>query len=402
MPSTRRNLLASVVAGSAAIAGCITGEQAQSPTPDEPPPSGVDELPDPDGHVFGANGSWSSFGCNANNTRAVSDGEAPVDGVTEQWRVEVPQLAFDPPVVADGVVYLLDPPQTLRALDATDGDELWAVEDARQLPLVRDGVVYVSSYDTVRALGADTGDLLWEREFELPGRVTSPATYAGDQLVCGVGETVVALEADTGEEAWRRDVYGQILDHLAFFMGYGIVVATEAGMVYVLGEDGVGMRRWQLPAPVRLPPTADRDTIYVNCRDGNTYALTGETRIEVSWTAGTGGANHGIGVVDDLVFVRGYDDLYALDTDDGTHRWEYDVGDWSQTAPAYGRETVFVGGDALYALDPTPGGNPDDGPAVRFRQEFAGRVGPGPILDDGVLYVVAEVDEEEYALLALE
>lgn len=153
MPSTRRSLLASVVAGSATLAGCSM--VARSPSPDDPPPAGVDELPDPDDHVLGANGSWSSFGCNAANTRAVADGEAPVDGVTERWRVETTQTTYHEPVVTDGAVYLLESQRTLRVLDATDGEELWTFEDAEAPPLVRDDVVYASTGDAVHALEAE-------------------------------------------------------------------------------------------------------------------------------------------------------------------------------------------------------------------------------------------------------
>ncbi|MFA9426463.1 PQQ-binding-like beta-propeller repeat protein [Natronorubrum sp. A-ect3] len=403
MPSDRRTFLSAVGAGSAALAGC--SRLGGAPSPDDPPPAGVDDLPDPGRHILGANGRWSSFGCNAANTREVADGEAPVEAVSERWRVETAQTTYHEPVVADGTVYLLEAQSRLRALDADSGDELWTLEDARAVPLVRGGVVYVSSADTVQALEADTGDPLWEREFEVPGRVTGPATYAGDRLICGAGETVVALEAETGEEEWRRDVFGQVLDHAAFVMGYWVVVATEAGMVYLLSEgSGMGGRRWQLPAVPMAPPSADTDTIYVSCRDGMTYALTDEDGYadEAYWSADTGWTERGICVADGRVFVRGAETLHALGTDDGTRYWSHDVGGWQHTAPAYGRETVFVGGDRLRAFDPAPRDDPSNGPALRFERTFAGRVGPGPVIDNGVLYVVAEVEDGEYALVALE
>jgi outer membrane protein assembly factor BamB len=90
-----------------------------------------------------------------------------------------------------------------------------------------------------------------------------------------------------------------------------------------------------------------------------------------------------------------------VDTESGSATWREPVGDWPQTAPTVARDTVFVGGDALYAFDPTPGGDPAGGPALRFEHSFAGRVGPGPVLDDGTLYVAAEVEEDEVALVAL-
>ncbi|WP_339103087.1 PQQ-binding-like beta-propeller repeat protein [Haloterrigena salinisoli] len=405
MSSTRRGVLKTAGAGaaSATLAGCSLLSRVIDSDPDEPPASGVDQLPDPGKHVHGANGDWSSFGCNAGNTRAVADGAAPVDGVTERWRVEIAQTAYRAPVVADGRVYQLDH-RTLRVFDAADGTELWTVEDGRTAPLVRDGVAYVPTSSALYALEADTGERLWERTFENPGQVTSPTIYDGRQLVCGAGERVVALDPETGEIRWERDVFGQVLDQLAVFQGYGLVVATEAGEVSLLTGEGTGRWRWELPSAPVGPPSADSDSVYVSCRDGSTYALMddGLSNPKRNWTADTGWAERGICVVDDLLLVANGRGLHAVDAESGERHWESDIGDWRHTAPAYGRDTVFVGGDCLRAFDPTPGDSPDDGPAVRFEREFAGRVGPGPVLDDGTLYVVTGVEGETFALLALE
>jgi len=401
MPSTRRTLLTTVGVASVALAGCSMPSRFSEP--DDPPPSGVAELPDPDGHVAGANGDWSTFGCNAANTREIADGKAPVDGVTERWRVEVTQLSYQEPVVADGYVYYVDH-RTLRVFDAADGTELWSFEDVRTPPLLWDGIAYVATAGTLHALESDTGNPVWDREFEAPGSVTTPGTYAGRRLILGVGEQVVALDPADGSLQWRRDVFGQVLDHVAVFKGYWYVIATEAGEVYLLDGEGIGGRRWQLPAAPTAPPSADSDSVYVTCRNGTTYALMddGLSSPGINWTADTGGVERGIGVVDGLVLVANGGRLHAIDSESGDRRWESAIGDWQHTAPAAGRDTVFVGGDRLWAFDPTPSNSLGRGPAVRFEQEFAGRVGPGPVLDDGTLYVVAHVDDETYALLALE
>ncbi|MBZ6496153.1 PQQ-binding-like beta-propeller repeat protein [Natrinema longum] len=403
MPSTRRTLLKSLGATSVsvAVAGCSLLSRLSGP--DEPPPSGVDEMPDPEDSARGANGEWSTFGCNAANTREVGDGKAPVDGVAERWRAEVPQLTYRAPVVAGGRVYQPEV-DTLRVLDAADGSELWTAEGVERVPLVWNGVAYVSTGAVIRALEADTGEQLWEREFETPGVVTAPSTRAGEQLVCGVGERVVALDSDDGTVRWDREVFGQIQDHPAVFMAHWFVITTRAGMVYLLDRDGMGGHRWQLPAEPTAPPSVDTDSVYVNCRNGTTYALMDDGLSDPTrhWAADTGWADRGIAVADGLVLVANGQALHAVDTESGDRPWEYEVGDWRHTAPAYGRDTVFVGGDRLRALDPTPGDSPDGGPAVRFEREFGGRVGPGPVLDDGTIYVVAQVDDETYALLALD
>ncbi|ELY53526.1 pyrrolo-quinoline quinone [Natronococcus amylolyticus DSM 10524] len=404
MTPSRRAFLVAAGSGSALFAGCsqfASDETGEAPGPREPPESGVDELPDPNSHVHGADGSWSSFGCNAANTRAVGDDEAPVNGISERWRVGVPEIGFAEPIVADGRVYFVGN-QGLRVLDADDGTELWTLEDVEKPPLILEGIAYVSTYEGVSALEADTGDEIWSRELDAPGSVTAPATIRGHGVLCGIGERILELDPEDGSERWRRDLLGQTLDHPAYTGPRGVAVATEAGMVYVL-YDGVAYARWELPARPSGPPTADKDVVYVPCYDGETYALTTDHDAvsETAWSAETGQVSTGLAVADDLVLAVAGRTLRAIDADSGQQRWEFEIGDSSRTAPAVGRETVFVGGDRLWALDPAPSGDPSDGPAVRFEHEFEGSVGRGPVLDDGVLYVVADVDGE-VALLALE
>ncbi|UPV74689.1 PQQ-binding-like beta-propeller repeat protein [Halorussus limi] len=392
MPS-RRTFLAAL--GATTLAGCTA-------TPNDPPKSGVEELPDPDGHAYGANGDWSSFGCNAGNTRAVGDGKAPTDGVTERWRVEVPQLRQHEPIAAGGRVYYLS--DGLRALDAADGSEAWRAPEIRTLPLVRGETLYAGTTDGVVALDAPTGEPRWKRTLGEDVSVRAPATYAGKRLYVPADETLFALDPETGETDWSRQLFGRLLGSPAVHFGHYVAVASEAGKLFLVGPEGVAAGEWNFPAVPRSPPTADTDAVYVNCRDGRTYGILLENvpRRDVDWATETGWADGGLAVEDHL-YANGTDDLRALDTDTGEERWRFDTGDWRHTAPALGRDTLFVGGDALYALDPTPKSVPlADGPAVRFERSFHGRVGPGPTLDDGVLYVVAQTGESAYHLLALE
>jgi outer membrane protein assembly factor BamB len=396
MPSRRSTLAALGAAVTAGLAGC-SGTAA---TPDDPPTPGSDPDTDPGDHVHGATGSWSSFGCNAGNTREVADGQAPVDGVTERWRVEVGGLNQFEPVVVDGRVFHRRGSDELVALDAENGSELWQTDGARSRPLVHDGTVYVGTTDRLRAIDAANGSERWQTVFDTSAPVATPATHDGDGLLVPAGESVHWVDADTGEVDWSRRLFGRVTGPAAFYQGHLAVVATEAGKVYALDDSGTGWGEWSLPAQPQAPPTADTDGIYVNCLDGNTYGISLEDtpRLDVDWSVETGWANAGL-AVNRYLYAAGTGGLTAIDPEDGSERWTHDIGDWRHTAPALARDTLFVGGDALYAFDPTPSAG--DGPALRFSESFEGAVN-APVLDDGLLYVTAKTGEASHHLLALE
>jgi len=398
MPSRRRYLAALGAAG-VPLAGCsyIRG----SPSPDDPPAPGVDDPPEPRSDHHGADGEWSSFGCNASNTRAVGDGRAPVDGVTERWRVEVGGSAYREPVVVDGRVYHCF--TDLVAYDADDGAELWRHPDVETTPVVRDGIAYAGAEGRLLALDVETGDAEWELTLSESESVGVPAIHAGQGLFVPAGETVYKIDPESNEIEWSRDVFGRILGPPAYLSQTGYAFATAAGKVYLLGPDGIGIGVWDLPAVPEAPLTADTDALYVNCQDGKTYGIdtTQSPRRDVDWHVETNRSSAGL-AAQKFVYASGVDSVVAVDPEAGDILWEYDTGVWRWTAPALGRDTLFVGGDRLYALDPTPGDGSPDRPAVRFEKSFHGRVGPGPVLDDGTIYVIAQTAERTYHLLALE
>jgi outer membrane protein assembly factor BamB len=164
-----------------------------------------------------------------------------------------------------------------------------------------------------------------------------------------------------------------------------------------------GIRQWQLPSVPKSPPVVGREAAYINCRDGKTYALGGETESPntVAWTADTGWAAYGIAIARGHVFTAATE-LTAIDADSGSVAWTHPTGEWEVTAPVYARDTIFVGGDQLYALDPTPGGSTADGPAVRYTRDLGDRVGPGPVIDDGRLYVIAGPEDGQPELIAFD
>ena len=77
-------------------------------------------------------------------------------------------------------------------------------------PLVHDGVMFVHGFgDSIQALDAATGDLLWQYSRELPKglnpSVKRNIAIYGNKVYLGTSDVhVVALDAKTGKVAWTR------------------------------------------------------------------------------------------------------------------------------------------------------------------------------------------------------
>ena len=91
----------------------------------------------------------------------------------------------------------------------------WAMEPGLQqtTPLVREGVMYLASPgNTVHALEAATGELLWEYRRQFPtteGRRSENRSLSiyGDKVFLNTADAhVVALDANTGEVVWDTEV----------------------------------------------------------------------------------------------------------------------------------------------------------------------------------------------------
>lgn len=146
--------------------------------------------------------------------------------VTTAWRAPLqPGLGMPMPIVRQGVMFLHTFPDTVLALDATNGAILWRYQHQVQrlssqkmgLGLADDLVLVPTSDLHVLALRAKTGELVWDHEIqvEMPQmymtyNLRSAPLVAGDRVIQGVtasaapkGGFTVALDLETGKEEWR-------------------------------------------------------------------------------------------------------------------------------------------------------------------------------------------------------
>ncbi len=177
-------------------------------------------------------GDWLQWGRTNNGQNFSSLDRINRDNVKQlapAWRTPIQAgLSMPIPLVHDGVMFLHTAPDTVLALDATTGAELWrhayavtgGIVSTQKMGLgLGGGTVFAPTSDLhVIALDARTGQKTWDHEIALSAPATSrtvfnlrsPPLVAGDKVIQGVtasagpgGGFVVAIDIATGKEAWR-------------------------------------------------------------------------------------------------------------------------------------------------------------------------------------------------------
>lgn len=236
-----------------------------------------------------------------------------------EFTVFGPTFNAGPPVAADGTVFatILD---DLVALDASSGRVRWRVTGDGRRPAVRDGTVYVPSYEAgVLGYDVETG----ERTFSSGTSEFRPisVTAAPDRLVVGTDSGLAGVEYD-GTTRWQFAPEDLDRDYGAVAVGDGVAYAGIRGternwLVAVDVADGT--ERWRSEAapeqePQSAPPSVADGIVYVPTEDAG---------------------------------------LAAVDAGDGHVRWQFDRGERSPWSPAaLVEETLYaVGNGHLYALE---------------------------------------------------
>lgn len=318
----------------------------------------------------------------------------------------------------------------------TDVAWRFACEDeVRSSPHVRDGMVFIGSYDTnLYALDALSGEFRWKRA-TLGGISSSPITWGEFVLIGSEDGQLYALDARKGTPRWTfrtsrairssprvedRIIYvgsddqhvyaidgmnGRLLWKYRAWMPIRSSCAVANGLVAVGSSDGHvygldafnGSLRWKYRTQqgVISSPAFSDGMVVVGSMDGQVYALDSEGGWPV-WRFKTGHyVNASPTVVGTRIFVGGVDgNLYALEAKTGKLAWKYEVGTQIASSARVHEGRVYFGAadGVVYCLDAAGG-------TLIWKYTAEAPIVSSPAVSNGLVYI-GSLDHHIYALKA--
>jgi len=404
----RRGFLA--LCGAAAVAGCASGsERSASTERDETATRGATETREPTESAtrtatqsptetldLGSPGAWPMAGYDARNTGYNPDADGPTAAPSDGWRRDVDGYnTMAAGAFHDGQLFLGSGNEAY-GFDPRSGFPDWTVGleylphfTAPAVTEIRDGVTnFLATRSRQGAIrGGGEGRLLalapsGARRWTFNAPLSGSATPVGDRVYvpATTQETgrLHALDAAGGGSVWRHEptaaeprapVFAApaVTDDAVYVPVTRIDSETARAELQVLAADDGQLRRRSptLPGEFRARPVVDTDgTAYVATRAGVVAAVDDE----VAWQTNLDGEIWSTpALVDDTLYVLVGKRLVALDTGNGSRRWETTLPPLRGSELATDGKTVFVGGNKLTAVaaadgsrrwqEPIPGGN---------------------------------------------
>lgn len=319
-----------------------------------------------------SNEDWPTFHYSSANT-GDNPGGTPPTGSNRQWEIDLGEVPYTSPVVADGTVFV-GTKDGLLGLDETNGSVRWRELASGEpvpaaTPTVVGDTIYVTAdaryrpdgdeFASIYAFDTKTGDERWRVDVD-DSAVYAPKVADGSVYVRSE-RAFLSLDSESGREQWR-------LTDLRPFEAEGydttadIAPAILEGTVFVPGPDRVtavdgsdGTELWHTPVrKLRSGPAVTGKTLYA------TGVKSGVRAVDVTdgterWTWSDGGCWTTPAVTGETVFATGYD-LVALDPSDGTEKWTRELnGDVFSSPAVAGNTVVACSNGSTVAIDSTPG-----------------------------------------------
>jgi outer membrane protein assembly factor BamB len=194
------------------------------------------------------------------------------------------------PIVTDTAIYTGFSNGRMMAFNPDNGLILWEqriaspkgrselerMVDIHASPLIKDGVIYVGTFQgRISALARGTGSPLWGQD----GSTSESMALSADKLfVAHADGKLVAYSSTTGEQVWSNEkMLRRILNGPQVFGDYVAVVDFEGYMHVVNQSDGEFVARTRVDRKgARAPMLTDGEILYVYTNRGKLIAFQAE------------------------------------------------------------------------------------------------------------------------------
>jgi outer membrane protein assembly factor BamB len=281
---------------------------------------------------------------------------AHIDG-TEKWRFPLYYRASNDPIIDDdGTIYIMGEyeglPVYLYAINP-DGTEKWKFGLDGQIigstaVIGEDGTIYIGSWDCRLYALNPNGALKWT--FHAGSSIaTSPAIAEDGTIYFGTmlsGNKIFAVNPD-GSKKWHYQAGDSIHSDPAIGDDGTIYIGSRDNFLYALYPNGDLRWRFEAQDVVKGSPSiADDGTIYVGSFDGYLYAINPDGNKKWECNLGSGTETNPSIASDGTIYIGGVD-LWAVNPDDGTIKWTFDLGSnrlIHQSSPTISSDgTIYVG-----------------------------------------------------------
>lgn len=239
-----------------------------------------------------------------------------------------------------------------------DGTFLWQIEGLASVPVVDGDLAYMSINNSLQAIDIQTGESIWSSTSEFGISHEAVVGDANNIYVEGDGH-LLAFAKSSGELIWQDSLsYSSRVPNNPTIAD-GFIYIAYSGFLYKYNTEG--NRIWSYPTEreTRSNVAVVDDVVYMGNDDGMLYAIDANDTSTL-WTYNvqmTG--EEGPTVVNGKVYIQGKEELFCLNASTGSILWTYPKGysDTEWTTPTISNGVLFTTGfgDGLIALDAETG-----------------------------------------------
>jgi outer membrane protein assembly factor BamB len=323
------------------------------------------------------------------------------------------------PVVADGIVYVMDSDAVVSAIDVVGGRRVWRFDTRKDDDdstnvggglTVDQGTLYaVNGLAELVALDAAKGTVRWRSNFGAPTR-SAPTVVEGRLFVTTIEDRLLALATDDGRQLWSHQAANattSILGRPAPAYSDGLVVAGfgSGELATLHAESGTPVWTDTLAAAISGSNIADFAAIrgLPVVGDGRVYAIgMGGLAVAVDlpsgrrlWERQASGEDSPWAAGSWLFIVTLEQKMGAVNRDDGRVAWVTELPRWKNPekekdpitwyGPLLAGDRLVVAGTNHQALAVSPYTG-----EILGRQDLSGAASLGPVVAGGTVFVVTD------------